>query len=211
MDVINGLLSESEFRLFTSEDYAALESLLDDSLAGQLKEYLNGTGQDAYVLDCIRHFLLPTIESLTFPKQLHEEGYVDMISKLSPQVVVSTVQDPAYLEDLHKKLRYLEANYDRITARTPTRTKADFETFACRMDNLLYRAAIENVPLTYPDLDKRLKANKFVFYSPQDKGHSTMLGTITRKHREWLLCLRGLDFKEYCDDKGVPANLRRSF
>lgn len=211
MDVINGILSESEFRLFSSEDYAALQNLLDDSLSDQILSYINKEGQDAFVLDNIKCFLLPTIEALTFPLKLHAEGYVEMVSKLSPQVLVSTVQDPEYLKDVHKKLRYLEANYDKVTSRTPTRTRAEYDTFKFRMEVLVTRAMVQNIELKYPDVVQRIEANRFVFYSPQDKGHSTMLGHITRRHREWTLCLRGLDFKEYCDIKGIPANLRRSF
>lgn len=211
MDVINGLLSESEFRLFSAEDYQALQNLLDDSLASQILAYVSGTGQDPFVLDNIKCFLLPIVESLTFPAKLHEEGYVEMVAKLSPQVLVSTVQDPEYLKDVHKKLRFLEANYDKVTSRTPTRTRSDYTEFITRMGTLVSKAFVQNVELTYPDLVQRIEANRFVFYSPQDKGHSTLLGNITRKHRECTLCLRGLDYKEYCDSKGIPANLRRLF
>lgn len=211
MDIVKGLLSETEFRLFKAEDYYALECLLDDSLANQLLTYINSTGQDPFVLDNIKCFLLPTIESLTFPLKLHSEGYVEMISKLSPQVVVSTTQDPEYLKKLHGQLRFLEANFDKITARTPARTRSDYDNFLRRMTNLVGRAMSEGIELTYPNLVQRIEANKFVFYSPQDKGHSTMLGNITRRRREWILCLRGLDYKEYCDTKGVPNNLRRVF
>lgn len=211
MDVVKGLLSENEFRLFKSEDYTALENLLDDSLANQILNYINGEGQDPYVLDSIKCFLMPTIETLTFPLKLHSEGYVDMISKLSPQVIVSTTQDPEYIKKLHSQLRFLEANFEKITARTPARSRADYDKFLGRMQALVTRSMCENQELTYPNLIQRIEANKFVFYSPQDKGHSTMLGNITRRRREWTLCLRGLDYKEYCDASGIPANLRRVF
>lgn len=208
MDVLEGLLSEVEFRLFNAGDYLALRDVLDGNIAEQLQRYLDKEGQDPLVVDSIKSFLGPDIEAMTLPKKLRDEGYVELISRMSPQVLIQAYQDPEYIKDVHRKLRFLEANYNRVASTYPERTMEKYQAFLNHMSIMLCRAT---EPLTYPDLIARIENNRYMFYAPRGAVQSTYLAPIMKRRRIWLQCLRGLDYKEYCDSRGISFEQRRLF
>lgn len=208
MEIFPNLLSETEFKLFTAETYSALKGVLDDVLCGYLREYLAQPNTDAYVVDCIQNFLGHTIETMTFHNVLKERGIVELVSKISPETILSAEMN---LKDAREKLEFLYANEGKCLTHIPSRTKEAWETFYAAMENLVARALATGETLQYPDLVERVKANKFIFYIPNGKSHSTGCGVINSRRRQWLICLRGLQYMEYCDANNVSAVARRVF
>lgn len=208
MNIIPGLLTDKEFRYFKPEDYLALGKLLNDVSAGYLKTYIDNPRADPYVVDCIQQFLGATIESLTFHFVLQEKGITDLVAHITPESLVGGNVD---LDDAYEKLKFLEDNVDKLRMAIPVRSKDDWLEFRECMERLVERMAVESESPTYHNMLELLDDNKFIFYKPNEKQHSTKSGIIASKRRQWTMCLRGIEFLQHCSRNGVQVLNRRVF
>ena len=208
MDILPNLLGEAEFRFFTEQDYLALSDILDDSLALWIKRYVENPDADAKVVEDIREHMWSLVESLTFHFKLQEMGMVELIRGLSPENIVQSGIDE---ESVIKKLKFLEDNIGKLRTVISPRTKTMYENFIASIKGVLSRMSLEGATPTYPDIIKRIESNKFVFYVPNDKGHNTGMNLINSRKKAWTMCLRGLEYKQYCDNAGINYIVRRLF
>lgn len=208
MDVFPGLIGETEFANFIPEDYVALGYVLDDVLAKYLRDYISNSDADDEIVSNISKYIGPVIESLTFHYTLKEMGITDMISRLSPENLISANVDH---KDIQEKLKFLEDNIHKLRTVIDSRSKTQFENFMSAMRALDARMRSQGITPTYYNWIDGIISNKFLFYVPNDKGHTTGTGVITSRRRQWTMCLRGLEFKEYCDAKNIPYITRRAF
>lgn len=182
--------------------------MLNDLLSGYLKKYVENPDADEYVVDCINNFLGPTIESLTFHIVLKEKGITDMVAHLSPEALIGSDIDYA---EIISKLTFLEENVNKLRMSVPVRTREDWETFHSAMAGVCGRMRAEGQQPTYPDFMDRLDSNKFVFYKPNEKAHSTGSNVISSKRRQWTMCLRGSEFITHCEQNNIQVLKRRVF
>lgn len=208
MDIIPGLITDKEFKYFEVDDYVALGKLLNDMSAKYIKSYMENPDADKRVVDYMENFLGTIIESMTFHFTLQEKGIIDLVTYITPEALVGS--DINY-DDAYEKLKFLEDNIDKLRMMIPIRNKDDWTAFRSRMDNLVLRMRAANDAPTYPDFLDRLDVNKFVFYKPNEKSHSTRSGIISSKRRQWAMCLRGIEFIRHCESNNIPVLNRRVF
>lgn len=209
MDIFPQLMSEKEFSLFTASTYMALKDVLDDLLADDLRAYMTNPDADPMIVESIQRFLGPTIESLTFHIVLKERGILEKLQYLLPQSILTI---PAEDVEPHiKDLLFLEENSSKLMSTIPKRSKEAWDNFYAEMTKVVDIAESSGTQLSYPDLLANLQTNKFIFYQSNSKGHSTNSYMVNSRRREWTMCLKGLQFKTYCDDKNIPIINRRVF
>jgi len=208
MDIFPNLLGENELKFFNESDFMSLTCVLDDTLAKHIKDYINNPLANTEIISSLDEKFTKTIDSLTFHYTLQEMGIIDLIGRLSPETLLNTNAD---FGDIKTKLTFLEDNIDKLRVTIPARTKAAYEDFCATMRRVLQRQQEAGVQPTYPDIMKRIEANKFAFYVPNDKGHHTGTAIVNARRRQWMMCLRGLQYKEYCDNKGLNYIKRRLF
>lgn len=209
MDIFPGLLGETEFRMFTETDYACLHSVLDDTLAKYILDYMCSENADQEIVGSIQKNIGKIVESMTFHLQMRDKGIIDLLKGLSPESIVSLDADSA--KDVREKLTFLEDNVDKVRLNIQPRSKKSWEDFYSAMQALHIRMLQSGIRPTYDDMLERLKSNSFIFYVPGDKGHSTGMGLINSRRNQWTICLRGLEYKDYCDSKNINYLERRVF
>lgn len=209
MDPIPEIIGEAEFRNFTKETYAALAKVMDDVIASYLLDYCNAPDADASIKSDIENYLGDLLKQFTFHLLLHEKGIIDMITTLSPETVLTLSKDE--IAKIKSNLTYLNDNLDLLMSSIKGRTNAEWQEFKKAYVNVLNHMRLSNLDTTYDDMLNRIEANKFIFYVPNSKGHSTRTGAVYSKKRQWLVCLRGIEFDEYCKQHGITEAMRRMF
>lgn len=208
MDIFPKLIGEKEFLNFTDEDYAALSAVLDDVTAKYICDYCDNPNADKALVEKIRSHMQETLTSLTFHIELKNNGTVELVKSLSPESLPYADVD---LNELIAKLSYLEANQDNIKSTIPGRTREAYERFVASMDMLVSRMKMDGIIPTYPDMVKRIQANKFLFYQSGEKEHTTGIGILNNKKRQWILALNGARWIQYCTEKGLSHSQRSAF
>lgn len=208
MDIFPQLIGEKEFRYFTSDDYGALHGVLDEVTAKYLLDYLNNPAGEATVKADIERYLRPSIDSLTFHIKLKEEGYVELVNSLNPESLALSDVD---LDDLIKKLSFLEANVSKIKSTIPARTSQAYKNFFAAMTGVSNRMVMSGISLTYADMLDRISANKFLFYTTGEKDHATGVGILNSKRRQWMIALKGANWLKYCKARGITVAERSKF
>lgn len=208
MDIIPGLLTENEFRYFTARTYEALLNVTDDVIASYLLEYLENQNADKKILEMMEACCGSTVRSLTFHRIIRERGILETISKLSPEAVAMSGED---YSEVYKQLKFLEDNRRLLLSRVPKRSLEDFQTFQLEVTLLIDRMSRAGVVPTYSDVLQRLDSNRFLFYTPTDKGHSTYASIVTTRENTWVMVLRGIEYRNYCDEHSVEMSRRAVF
>lgn len=208
MDIFPNLLGEAEFRYFTETDYACLGDILNDSLAKYLKDYMASPDADKDIVQAISTNIGDLVDGLTFHYTLMDMGIIDLIGRLTPETLITSGADYA---DIYSKLKYLEDNIGKLRTTIPARSKTAYSQFILAISGVLHRMKLDGTNPTYPNISERIESNKFVFYVPNDKGHNTGTGIVNSHRRQWVMCLRGLEYKNYCDSNGLNYIVRRLF
>lgn len=208
MEIIPGILGEAEFAYFNENDYGNLRGVLNTALAGHLKSYLNTPNANPKVVADINKYLGDEIVGLTMHKVMQEKGITDMVTSLSPETLLTVIEEKP---EIREQLTYLAENFDKLRVTIKPATKADYERFESSVLSVLQRMSADGIVPTFPDIRLRLDANKFIFYKSNGKLQSTGVGILNAKHQQWRLCLNGLLFKEYCDEKNINYVARRVF
>lgn len=208
MDILPNILGENEFMFFDEADYICFSGVLDDSLAKLITSYMNNPEAKPEIVAAIKDNLGPVLESLTFHFTLSEMGILDLISHLSPQTLISSNAD---FDTIKEKLTFLETNVDKLRVNIQARPKSAYESFTSMLARVLAKQKAAGVEPTYPDILSRVQGNKFAFYVPNAKGHPTGTAIVNAKRIPWTICLRGLEYKEYCDNNNINYITRRLF
>lgn len=208
MYIFPDLIGEVEFKEFNSEDYAALSDVLDDVLCKYLRDYCNNPEADSYIVDCIENFLGNKIKTMTLHYDLKSRGIIDLVRSISP-VNISSMENE--FSSIHEKLQYLNDNIDSVMLHIPARTKEAWDNFYQHISCVIARMQVKGIPTTKPDILHSISANRFVFYKPNDKGHSTYTDILFKQRRQWTMCLRGIEYIEFCKENGINITNRRMF
>lgn len=208
MDVITNILGEKELSYFDNDDFGVFVGVMDDNIARSVKRYLGSAEANRQIVEHIRTHIGDRVESLTMHFTLQESGITQLLSTISPEVLLSAEVD---IDDVYDKLKFLEQNVDKLLVTIPARPKSAYESFITCIESVIDRIIQAGDSPTYPEVVARVKANSFLFYKPNDKGHSTGTGIVNSRRNSWIQCLRGIEYTKYCDEHGVNAVDRRAF
>ena len=208
MDVFPDLIGENEFAFFDENTYKALSGVMDDLIASYLKDYCANSNARPEIVKSIRDNLGETIDKMTFHLVLHDRGIPDLVTHISPESILDMNVDR---DTIYNDLKFLEDNIDNLIPNIAGRSKTDWETFRDELVRAMTRMSSAGVSPTYPDILGRVDANKFIFYVPNAKGHSTRTGVINSKRRQWTMCLRGIEYDRYCTEHNLSVSQRRVF
>ena len=208
MDVIPELIEEAIFAEFTPADFENLSKVMSETLAQEMRDYINNPAADSYVVDKIQTFLGDTINVFVLDSIMEERGIYALVNSLVPQNLSSSNVD---LDNLIKELSFLEENAAKLMLKLPTRSKADWEKFYRSLSDTIARLKAKGVKLERENTLSIVDANRFVFYIPNAKGVFTNAGVVSSKKRQWVLSLRGAQYIKYCNEHNIPYLNRRSF
>ena len=208
MDIFPELIGEKEFEYFNAATYTALSEILNDTLAKYLKDYITNPAANVEIVSDIQKYLGEQVESLTFHYVLQDRGIIDLVGHLTPETLIKS---DVNREEIKNQLLFLESNINKLRTVIPARTKKAYEAFMSCLSGTLETMRSEGIQPTYPNIIKRIESNKFVFYTPNDKGHTTGSNIINSRRKQWIMCLRGLQYTEYCDANGINYLKRRVF
>lgn len=208
MDIFPNLLGETEFKNFTESEYAALAEVLDDVTANYIVKYKTDPAADATIVSDINKYLGEKLHAMTFHLELKENGILDLVNSLSPESLAISQVD---LDELIERLSYLEQNQDSIRSTLPGRSSQDCAVFESAVRRTIDRIKAAGGTPTYPDIPKRIAANRFLFYTPGEKEHYTGVGILNSRKRQWTLTLNGARWLKYCADHNVPFEKRGAF
>ena len=208
MEIIPGLLGEAEFLLFSEADYANLKNVLNDVLAIYICDYTKNPNADPVIVENINKYMDKALESFTMHLILEQRGIIDLLRTLAPNgLLLPNVN----LDDIIDKLSYLYDNKEKILYYLPRRDKEHWTDFKQSIKDVLERQRANGVKPTFPDIMKRIEANKFIFYNPNVKDIKTNAQIVLSRHTLWLEELRGAQYLRYCNDKGITVRDRRAF
>ena len=209
MDIFPRMLGETEFRNFTAEDYAALAGVLDDVTAKYICDYCSNPNADAALVETIQNHLQATLTAFTFHLELKSNGIIDLVKSLAPESLPYATD--MNLDELIEKLSYLEEHQNDIKATIPARNRQSYALFKSCISEVIMRERMKGITPTYPDIEKRIDANKFLFYQSGEKEHTTGVGVLNSKKRQWTLVLNGAKWLKYCKEHNLPYDLRSAF
>lgn len=208
MIIFPEVLGEAELSVFEEKDFNSLSQVLDDTLAKYIKNYIENPEANQDVVKRIQDNIGDLVTSLTLHQVLQDKGIVSLVLSLSPENLLSSGAD---LRDIKEKLQFLEKYVDKVRTTIAPRSKSAYTDFVVTMRGVVNRMSSLGIPTTFNDVIKRIESNKFMFYIPNDKGHTTGVNIINSKRRQWTLCLRGLEYYEYCEEHGIDYVKRRLF
>lgn len=208
MDIFPNLIGETEFKYFDEGTYSAMKGVLDEVTAKYLLDYINNPAALPDIVSAIKGNLGHTIDELTFHIVLKERGVVELVRNLSPESLPTVSID---LDELISSLTFLENNIDKVRTTIPARTSSGYHTFVDSMSCVMTRILMSGETPTYPDIMDRIKANKFLFYTTGEKDHSTGVGILSSKRRQWVVALNGARWMKYCNDSHVSQVERSKF
>lgn len=206
MVIFPEVMGEIELSYFTEADLSALEMVLDDTLATYLLQYMQNPESNPDVVARVQESVGRAVESLTLPAILRDKGILDLLVGLSPEGLFQ--QDTAMIKD---QLTFLERNIDKAREFVQPRTKAVYDNFVDSLLGAEARLRMDGLTPTFTDLKQRIISNRFMFYVPNDKGHKTGIDIIHRRRKIWTICLRGIEYMEYCNTNGIDMSIRSNF
>ena len=208
MDIIPNILGEIEFLYLDADGYGDLRNVLNTTIAKYIKRYIDNPNADETVANKVRAMLGKDIVGLTMRETLQEKGILDLVTAISPITVLTLVEEQP---DILDKLEYLEENSQNMRVTIKPAKSDDYAHFRSDVARTIDAIKRDGKQPTYPDIIKRLDANKQAFYHPNGKAQGTGIGIINAKHQQWTMCLKGLRFKKYCDEKNLNYIQRRAF
>ncbi len=208
MVIFPEVLGETEFSMFQQKEFEALSLVLDDTLAKYIKTYMENPEANPDTVESVKKNIGDLVTDLTLHQVLQERGITTLLASLSPESMLTSGAD---LKDIKEKLTFLEENVDRVRTVIMPRPKVAFEAFRSAMVSLCSRMKSEGVTPTFENIIARIDSNRFMFYVPNDKGHTTGVNIINSRRRYWTMCLRGLEYHEYCEQHGIDYIRRRVF
>lgn len=209
MDVIPMLLGETEFKFMDSKDYQIFSGVLDDNLARYIVNYMKDPNADQTVVAKIKSNIGDDVESFTYHIVLRENGTIDLIRNLTPELLLSS--DEAFITDTFEKLSSLEENLHKLRAVIPARRKNEYTAFISMIQMLLAKIHASGSQPTYPDIINRIQSNSFVFYNPKIKDRSTGCGVVESRKYIWQVCLNGIRYEYYCRKHAIDLSKRMLF
>ncbi len=208
MDIIPGLLTETEFRFFDSDTYEALTAVASDIVCDQINQYIDSPDADSAIVDALEAHMGDILSRFRLNKRIIDEKVIDYIDSLVPETLAQ--QDVDY-QQIIDKLQFLEDNYTSIVINVTPSKKQDYENFVSAIFKVTCSMRSQGVNTTYPDLVSAIEDNKFIFYTPGQKTRTTKVNRVLSTRRKWTMALNGSRYLLYCQEHDIDAAERRRF
>lgn len=204
MDVLKNILSEADVMYMSDATLISLGKLVDDKLAKRLKKYLDDSEGYYGVKNRIKELIGATIETALFHEVALERGIVDLVSKINLETLAfASIDIDKYIEELI----WLKEHKSFIKSYIEPRRKTDFDDFVRGLREL---EVPDEVP-HYKDVVKRVTANSMVFYSRNERPRATRIGILITMSDTWEMALKGLQYLQFCNKKGIIGYLCKEF
>lgn len=208
MDVITGILGETEFKFFDADDFGDFYSVMNEMTAWLMREYMLNPSADKEVVAHIDKYLGDAIRSITLPRVLTDKGILKMLQNVNPGTILAYARNNP---ECYENLKFLEDNYHLLRPNSKVPTAKEFQNFKSMIGRVLSKEKAAGFKPTYPDIPKRIQANSFMFYSPHTVAKGGAVGMLHARHNMWHMFYRGLDFDHYCMENNITNAQRRMF
>lgn len=207
IEIIPGVLYDSDFRFFDEQTYSAMYYVLDDVLCNHLATYTENPNADAAIVENINKYYGKIIQSYQLPRKLKEMGILDLVYNLTPQSLLNLDID---IDNVIEKIGYLYDKSKDIVVTYGVRKREHYDNL-CAALTAVARRKRDAGCYDNPEMLKAVTDNSFLFYTAHERLRSTGLSAINDRRRSWLVSLRGAQFLKYCNEHNIPTNERRAF
>lgn len=200
MDIIPSLIAEQDIQYMPDSLLLAFSRVFDDILASKFNAYISNPQADKSVVGRIVSVIGDSIKSHTFHETVIANGTKDIVSNLSLETLAYAHQDYGLLINT---LQWAKENRPYMRATVNPRSRVNYEALereARGYDNLVMN---NQYPVIYDNMYERIKANKKLFYSPNEKEKGTRINVVIRKSQDCDIALLGAKYLQYCKENNL--------
>lgn len=191
MNVIYDIITEDELTEFTDRDWELLGSLLDDTLAILIKEYLNNPGGNAEIQELCKSHIGDIVKSYTFHLDVVDKNIVALVREVQPETVL--LNSPEYIAEVKEKFSFLRENFSCLRTTIPARKKQDWDEF---YDSMSHKSFAGGTFLS------KLKVNKSMFCNTRETDRPLPTKYIITVRSRWEMALNAILYDENCKRTG---------
>lgn len=208
MNIIEGFLAEEDVSTMSDALILSFGKMCNDILAEMFRKYIESDEADPTVKKRINDLIGDIVYKNTFHYDVINKGVRDIILGINLETLPKTETDYNLLLETFD---YVEENKDKMLSTIDPRSRTNYKEFvdnAKEWDDTCIRKGITPV---YPNLSRRIAANKRVFYSPNEKPISTRLHGVLKKTKECVIAKQGILYMKYCEENNIQGWRRREF
>lgn len=195
-------MGEAELKAMSDKELTLLEKLLSEYIASCLIAYVKNPMADKECVARVKQFLGKSLVAIQNNERLEALDVVDTINHIGDYTLNEQINNT----ELREKLRKIEELLPTCMLTLPARSQEVFKEF-----DELYRSTLLNMPeeeRTWPNILALYNANKIVLYQRNERPHYFISTWIKGREYLWNSFKHGYDYREYCDQKGIPENMR---
>lgn len=208
MNIIEGFLAEEDVSTMSDALILSFGKMCNDILAEMFRKYIESDEADPTVKKRINDLIGDIVYKNTFHYDVINKGVRDIILGINLETLPKTETDYNLLLETFD---YVEENKGKMLSTIDPRSRTNYKEFvdnAKEWDDTCIRKGITPV---YPNLSRRIAANKRVFYSPNEKPISTRLHGVLKKTKECVIAKQGILYMKYCEENNIQGWRRREF
>lgn len=208
MNIIEGFLAEEDVSTMSDALILSFGKMCNDILAEMFRKYIESDEADSKVKKRINDLIGDIVYKNTFHYDVINKGVRDIILGINLETLPKTETDYNLLLETFD---YVEENKGKMLSTIDPRSRTNYKEFvdnAKEWDNTCIHKGITPV---YPNLSRRIAANKRVFYSPNEKPISTRLHGVLKKTKECIIAKQGILYMKYCEENNIQGWRRREF
>ena len=202
MDIIPSLISDADIMYMPDSLLIAFSKVFDDILAGKFAEYMKHPDSNPVVVGRLETIIGDSIKSHTFHNEVINSGARDIIMNISVETLAYKPMDYSLLLNT---LTWAKKHRPYMRATIDPRSRSNYQSLEKEAGLFDAKATLEGYPLVYPHLCERSKANKKLFYSPNEKSKGTRIGALVRKAQDCDIALLGVQYVQYCNENNVSG------
>jgi hypothetical protein len=173
MEILKGILDESDMFNNTKEKLSALSRLIDDKLALILYKYMNNESADKYIVSEMKKITGDKIDKLIYST---DKDFTEKIRRLNNYNIYCIEEPDAVLQDL-------DYNKNLIAAYIFPRTKKDYEVFVSLFGSGKTASLI--------------RLNRDLFYTPREKRKNTAAAVLSVQNNIWEMLRKAALYENY--------------
>ena len=208
MDIIPGILTDHEFRYFEEKDYRALEKVADDVICRFLNDYMACPEADQGVKSDLERYMGAKLRCYALSSYVLNEKLVEYVDSIAPEAMAFQNVDYQQIVD---RLQILEDDYSSLIFDVMPRKKEHYNEFLKCVTDVVQRMLKSGTTTVYQNVTERIRANSFLFYTPNEKGRRTGISKLSATKRKWTIALNGAKYLIFCNNNGIDVPERRRF
>lgn len=208
MDIIPSFLSDADIEYMDDSLILALGGVCNHIISAYIKSYMDNPEADKAVAERLKSLIGSTVTKNTFYREVIDNGTRDIINSFSLEAIAEQDLD---LGMIYESIQYINKNKEKIIAQVDPRTKEEYTKFLEEAEKFDKKTGSFVSALQYPYLSKRIKANKRIFYSPNESATPTRMKAIINKYSELEIADKGIQYINYCREHGVSGYIKVEF